>query len=175
MKSFLSLVRLGIGHSASIPTHVDWVTTEALAAEQGLSAIVLDGIEELPLNKRPPQELLLQWIGEVLGFYENNYVEYEKAIGQLAHFYNKYGFQMMVIKGYGLSLNYPKPSHRPCGDIDIWLFGKQKDADATAKLRRMTAPFILRRLKADVLKDLQVQDRFLYVPETFRCFSAVSL
>ena len=130
MKSFLSLVKLGIGHSASIPTHVDWVTTEALAAEQGLSAIVLDGIEELPLNKRPPQELLLQWIGEVLGFYENNYVEYEKAIGRLAHFYNRYGFQMMVIKGYGLSLNYPRPSHRPCGDIDIWLFGKQKDADA---------------------------------------------
>ena len=31
---------------------------------------------------------------------------------------------------------------------------KQKDEDATAKLRRMTAPFILRRLKADVLKDL---------------------
>jgi len=31
---------------------------------------------------------------------------------------------------------------------------KQKDEEATAKLRRMTAPFILRRLKADVLKDL---------------------
>lgn len=36
---------------------------------------------------------------------------------------------MMVLKGYGLSLNYLKPSHRPCGDIDIWLFGKQKEAD----------------------------------------------
>ena len=31
---------------------------------------------------------------------------------------------------------------------------KQKDEEATAKLRRMAAPFILRRLKADVLKDL---------------------
>ena len=31
---------------------------------------------------------------------------------------------------------------------------KQKDAAATARLKQMTAPFILRRLKADVLKDL---------------------
>ena len=31
---------------------------------------------------------------------------------------------------------------------------KQKDPDATARLKKMTAPFILRRLKADVLKDL---------------------
>ena len=31
---------------------------------------------------------------------------------------------------------------------------KQKDPDATARLKQMTAPFILRRLKADVLKDL---------------------
>ena len=36
----------------------------------------------------------------------------------------------MVLKGYACSLNWPKPQHRPCGDIDIWLFGKQKEADA---------------------------------------------
>ena len=35
----------------------------------------------------------------------------------------------MVLKGYACSLNWPKPNHRPCGDIDIWLFGKQKEAD----------------------------------------------
>lgn len=128
-ESFLSLVRLGIGHSASIPTGVDWNVMEVLAAEQGLSAIVLDGIEKFPEGHRPQQIQLLNWIGEVLSSYENNYVEYEKAIEHLAYFYNTHGFKMMVLKGYGLSLNYPKPSHRPCGDIDIWLFGRQKAAD----------------------------------------------
>ena len=29
---------------------------------------------------------------------------------------------MSKAEGYGLSLNYPIPNHRPCGDIDIWLF-----------------------------------------------------
>lgn len=125
----LSLVRLGIGHTACIPAEVDWKAMEVFAAEQGLSAIVLDGIDKLPLSCRPPKGLLLQWVGEVLNSYENNYVEYEKSLGRLAHFYNSHGFRMMVMKGYGLSLNYPKPSHRPCGDIDIWQFGQQKDAD----------------------------------------------
>jgi hypothetical protein len=37
---------------------------------------------------------------------------------------------MMVLKGYACSLDWPKPEHRPCGDIDIWLFGKQKEADS---------------------------------------------
>lgn len=37
---------------------------------------------------------------------------------------------MLVLKGYACSLDWPKPEHRPCGDIDIWLFGKQKEADA---------------------------------------------
>lgn len=36
----------------------------------------------------------------------------------------------MVLKGYACSIDWPKPEHRPCGDIDIWLFGKQKEADA---------------------------------------------
>lgn len=36
----------------------------------------------------------------------------------------------MVLKGYACSLDWPKPEHRPCGDIDIWLFGKQKESDS---------------------------------------------
>ena len=36
----------------------------------------------------------------------------------------------MLLKGYACSIDWPKPEHRPSGDIDIWLFGKQKEADA---------------------------------------------
>lgn len=135
-KSFLSIIRLGIGHSAYfLPKEVDWNAIEALAARQGLSAVILDGIDKLNTNltnntNAIPLELKLEWIGEVLQEYEQRYSEYKKAIGSLAVFYNQHGFKMMVLKGYGLSLNYPKPNHRPCGDIDVWLFGQQKEADA---------------------------------------------
>ena len=36
---------------------------------------------------------------------------------------------MMVLKGYACAMNWPVPNHRPCGDIDIWLFNQQEAAD----------------------------------------------
>ena len=130
-QTFLSLVRLGIGHTSDFTNKdIKWNEIEELAAEQGLTAVVLDGIDRIPEGLRPPQMVMLQWIGEVLQNYESIYVDYENAIGKLAGFYYSYGLKMMVLKGYGLGLNYPNPKHRPCGDIDTWNFGKQKEADA---------------------------------------------
>lgn len=130
-ESFLSLIRLGIGHSSDALIHAyDWKTIEALSAEHGLSAVMVDGIEQLPDNKRPPKEVLLQWIGETLQSYEYRYDSYQKTIYEMASFYSQHGYKMMILKGYGCSLDWPRPNHRPCGDIDIWLFGKQKEADA---------------------------------------------
>lgn len=128
---FLQLVRLGIGHEPKfLPEDIDWMRIKELAEIHGLYAVVLDGIEKLPASARPPQEFLLEWIGEVLQGYEYQYERYCKAITNLAGFYNRHGYKMMVLKGYACSLDWPKPNHRPCGDIDIWLFGKQKVADA---------------------------------------------
>lgn len=135
-ETFLSLVRLGIGHPVSIlPSVIDWESMKSLALEQGLSAIVLDGAQalmdrgELTEGRFMDKDLKKQWIGTVFQSYEWKYEDYRKRIGQLAKFYNEHGYKLMVIKGYGLSLNYPIPQHRPCGDIDIWAFGKYKEAD----------------------------------------------
>ena len=133
--AFLALVRLGIGHSMYwMPDAIDWTEVKALAERHGLSAVVLDGIDRLMVQESKfkvdmPTVLRLEWIGEVLQNYENRYASYEKAIGSLAGFYNAHGFKMMVLKGYACSLDWVNPKHRPCGDIDIWLFGQQKEAD----------------------------------------------
>lgn len=130
---FLQLVRLGIGRSKDtiIPKEgISWLEIKALAELHGLSAVVLNSIEKLPVASRPPQEFLLEWIGEVLQGYEYPYEQYCKAISELAGFYSQHGYRMMVLKGYACSLDWPMPEQRPCGDIDIWLFGKQKEADA---------------------------------------------
>lgn len=136
---FLRLVRMGIGNDFSrrtvIPDNVDWGELKALADAQGLTAIVLDGLnmvqdERLTIHGSMPQLMRLEWIGGVLQNYEVRYKQYEKAISSLAGWYNQHRFKMMVLKGYACSLDWPKPEHRPCGDIDIWQFGKQKEADA---------------------------------------------
>jgi hypothetical protein len=73
---------------------------------------------------------MAQWIGEVSQLYEQRYEQYLHAISTLAGFYNSHGYKMMVLKGYACSLNWPKAQHRPVGDIDIWQFGENKEADA---------------------------------------------
>lgn len=135
--SFLQLVRLGIGTSKDsfISNSVDWSQLKTLADEQGLSAIILDALNTgaSNLTNLMPLQFKLEWIGEVMQNYEQRYKKYEKAIGTLADFYGQHGFKMMVLKGYVCSLNWPKPDHRPCGDIDTWNFGKQKEADFLIK------------------------------------------
>ncbi len=139
-KTFLQVVRLGVGTSkdARLSDDIDWVQLKALADVQGLSAVVLDGLCNdngcVNLDLDILKVLRLQWIGEVMQNYEKRYVEYEKAIGSLAGWYNAHGYKMMVLKGYACSINWPKPEHRPCGDIDIWLFGRQRDADVILEL-----------------------------------------
>lgn len=129
--AFLALVRLGIGHGYSgFPDDVDWPAIKALADQHGLSAIVLDGIENLPEKVRPSKVELLTWIGEILQEYEQRYELYCRTIAELAGWHNAHGLKMMVLKGYACALNWPRPEHRPCGDIDIWQFGQQKEADA---------------------------------------------
>lgn len=136
-KVLLQLVRLGIGHSAANTSEpIDLIKIKAVAERQGLSAVVLDGLERL--RKMQPDVIgsglqnkimLAQWIGEVHQNFELRYKSYKQAIGELAAFYNQHGYKMMILKGYACSLDWPRPEHRPCGDIDIWQFGQYKEAD----------------------------------------------
>ena len=135
-KIFLQLVRLGIGHEpvdgSRLTVHgsVDWEAVLALSERQVLSAVVADGIDRLPKEIRPPKPVMLQLIGSVLQNYEYRHELYRRAIAALAGFYNNHGFKMMVLKGFACALDWPKPEHRPSGDIDIWQFGQYREADA---------------------------------------------
>jgi len=128
-ESFLTHVRLGIGNSTYSPVNtVDWKSLKALADKHGLSAVVLDGIDKSN-DLSMPVTMKLEWIGEVLQNYEQRYELYKKTIAEMTGFYNAHGYKMMILKGYACSLDWPKPEHRPCGDIDIWVFGEQRCTD----------------------------------------------
>lgn len=76
----------------------------------------------------PPKSILIKWFAQAERgkvFYE----EHKKVIGRLFGFYNEMGLHMMLLKGYGLSLNYPQPDLRPVGDIDIFLLDTDSSSD----------------------------------------------
>ena len=132
----LTLVRLGIHSEVDLeltPTDVNWQNVYNHAVEQGVVAIAWDGYSQLyeagMVTVDMDKQVKKQWIGMVIQSYEWKYPTYRATIGHLASLYAKHGIKMMILKGYGLSLNYPIPSHRPCGDVDIWNYGEYKRAD----------------------------------------------
>lgn len=129
-EAFLSLVRLGIGQTiVTMPNVEDWDALKALAEQQGLSAVVLDGIECLPIAQRPPQELLLEWIGETLQD-ESIYETQQKEAVRMAGLFKNNGIRTYVLKGTVVAECYPKPSHRPSVDMDCYLLPEKSDFDA---------------------------------------------
>ena len=110
----------------------------SISAQQSISAIVWDDIQyaiaqgQIPVEQQPTKALRIQW-ALATEQVERKYAHQKAVIAKLAQFFAGYGIKMMILKGYGLSLNYPVPNHRPCSDIDIWLFEEQKTADGTIK------------------------------------------
>ncbi len=101
--------------------------------KQGVGAFIFDGLQKATKAGVMPADAVSGEIKMKLFSHtmqvEKVHQHHKKVIAKLAQFYAEHGIKMMVLKGYGLSLLYPAPNHRPCGDIDIWLFGEQERAD----------------------------------------------
>lgn len=116
-------------------TDEEWLQLYRCAVEQAVDAILHDAIAPLPAASQPERTLRVQWALQVERI-EQRYARQERAIAGLAAFFDAHGIRLMLLKGYGLSLCYPVPAHRPCGDIDIWLHGEQPRADELLRRER---------------------------------------
>lgn len=106
----------------------DWKKIFGISAHQGVNTVLLDAIEHLQDNLRPKNPLLMRWVGQTM-MQEQTYEHHKDQITLLADILSKHDIQILLLKGYSCSLNYPVPRHRPTGDMDIYLFGKQANAD----------------------------------------------
>lgn len=124
---FLELVRLGIDADYPLPnldfSHADWTVIEAIAEEQGLSGVVLDGLDRIPLKQRPEKKDLLQLIGAVLQAEEHYAIQWKTACEMALLFHNN-AIRTYVLKGYVISECYPNPIHRSSADMDCYLLSE---------------------------------------------------
>lgn len=127
--TFLSLVRLGIGHQTNLVSTYSWEAIKDLGDVQGLPAIVLDGIEKLPDGQKPPQVMLLEWIGEVLQS-ESQYEAQKNAAKDMANLFAHNEIRTYVLKGETVSECYPKPYHRVSSDLDCFLVPRKGSFNA---------------------------------------------
>ena len=153
-----ALLRAALGNEAAVselPSDIDWKEVIDLSFEQGVAAIAVDGLGfahdndgstslttssdndnkerlELALDSPELEDLKYEWFGEVFSC-EEDYKEYLAKLQELMGFYRSEGIRAMVLKGYGLGLNYPIPAHRPTGDVDVYLSAWKRGDEAIRK------------------------------------------
>lgn len=125
----LELVKCGLGlQTPQLPEFsIDWDKLFELSARQGVLCICLDAIAHMPIDKKPPKDILMKWIGTVLHS-ERLYEHHKNLLRSLCT--NLKGVHVLLLKGIGLSGYYPIPKHRPTGDIDIISYGQHKRIDS---------------------------------------------
>ena len=153
---FFELLQVAIGNKSELshtPTAEEWREFYALAQKQTMIGIAFRGVEQLPVQQRPPKSLLMQWMMATERIKAMNADLDRKALA-VANKFLEEGFPGVVLKGQGIAKLYEGPhpnplprrgelgiveglpeedfkdnlsSYRMPGDIDIWLHGERKD------------------------------------------------
>ena len=137
---FLNLLRVGLWENCSefqvssfgFQDSVDWNEVYRLASEQSVVGVVLAGIE--PSYVKPPQEELLQWIGEVQILEQQNQAM-NQFIAKLIEKLRSSDIYALLLKGQGVAQCYERPLWRTSGDVDLFL----SDANYT-KAEKLLSP-----------------------------------
>ena len=132
----LHLIKIAVGNDCGndIPSDIDWKDVIDLSFEQGVAAVAVDGLQRSfgstgspteneglgALDSPEMEDLKYEWFGEVFQA-EEDYQRCQAAIAEFLKLCRRQQINVLLLKGYGLSLNYPIPSHRPCGDVDVFI------------------------------------------------------
>lgn len=108
-------------------TDQDWESLFSLANHHEVAALLSDAIINNP-SVIIPIDVRLKFIG-TQDIAEQAYKYHINIMTELLEFFNRVELPTMIIKGLSLVKYYPIPSHRKCGDIDIYQYGQQQKSD----------------------------------------------
>jgi len=145
-KVFFELLRAGLWSDGSTGLQIDgtpeWDEVYLLAQEQSVQGLVLQGLEcfmeQGIISKADiPQELLLQWIGEIRMIEQRNQVMNEFVAGLIERV-RKEDVYAILVKGQGIAPCYEKPLWRLSGDVDLLL-----SSDNYEKAKKVLLPLAI--------------------------------
>lgn len=121
-KLFFELLQVALGNRDCLSqeySSADWEQIYNLSKEQAVFGVMLEGIQRLPQNQRPPKLLLLQWVGETNIIQQRNEVM-DKAVVELCRMMGEEGIRIFIFKGQSIGALYSDHSLRQSGDIDFY-------------------------------------------------------
>lgn len=160
---FIELLQISIGTRkcfSRVPNVHEWDAIYAEAEKQAVLGVIVDGLERLPGNQRPPKIMLLQWIG-VVQLMEQTYKIHCERAKELSNSFRIAGFGSCVLKGIGNAQYYPNPQRRQCGDIDIWVEGEREDVIGYVRKRGQIGHVDVKHCDWKVFEDTEVEVHFI--------------
>ena len=124
-KLFYELIQVALGNREEllrIPTDDEWSDIYDESEKQAVTGVMVAGLERLPKEQRPEQELLLQWIGISEQIRQDN-LRLNKCSKQLQRKLGEAGLRSSILKGQGILSYYDDSLRelRQSGDIDIYV------------------------------------------------------
>lgn len=160
--AFFRLIRLAIGTTKDNQldlTEEEWTAIYEMSKKQALVAIILDGVTELPLSKKPPMDLLMSWIGLTQQIEVKN-KRMNKLVVMVCDKFREEGMGNILLKGQGLSALYARPLHRMPGDIDLWMEGGRKSIVKYVRDRKPGVEVVYHHVDFPVLKETEMELHF---------------
>lgn len=170
MSLLFELLQVALGNRnelSTVPSARAWEALLIEAQRQAIVGVLMDGLERLPEAQRPPQVVILMWIGQVQ-LVESNYALYCQRAKELTQMLADKGYQTCVLKGVGFSQLYPIPVRRQGGDIDLWV-----NADRRLLLRFLRRRYVVEhvfyhhaeaRIFDDVETEIHYRPSWMYNP-----------
>ena len=122
---FFELLQIALGNRERLsktPSAAEWIEIYAESERQAVTGVLIHGIERLPAKQRPPQVLLLQWIGIGQMIEQRNRL-LNGLCKELLSSLTSAGLHPIVLKGQGIAQCYPEALQklRQPGDIDVFV------------------------------------------------------
>ena len=171
-QALLYMVRLGIGNDIEPGfdfTGVDWRNLVDSSFAQGVAAIAVDGLQklyeskpslELAIDRPEFESLKYEWFGSLFQT-EGDYANHRQKAAELTRLFTEAGFRSCILKGMSNALLYPNPSHRQCGDIDIWVEGGRERVLGFLRGRFRVGTAVIHHAHVDIFPDVAVEVHYL--------------
>ena len=139
-KIFLLLLQQGLWKKKSaevIPalTPQEWEEIYQFSRKQAVQGIVYDGVNMLDSALQPPMALMIRWTVEIDSIERANKKQADVIYKLYNLFTQENGLPFILLKGQANGACYPTPTHRVCGDIDLYFYDKSETAHRIVERR----------------------------------------
>lgn len=97
-----------------------WLSVITMAEKNDISGLLYDAALSLPREQQPDREVMLRWMASIQSMERDNLLYRDKLIQGLTMLESCH-LQPTILKGITIGELYPNPTHRPIGDVDIFV------------------------------------------------------